>query len=458
MTEECTGSHAPKHFPLKPITSPKERPMNSEGNSAVSTGRITRRGTLAALPAAVLQLIYSGEAQAANPKAYPALKTKSYEVLDVGPGRRFRSLTEAGCFMNGIQRWNNGYAEPEQIARMGFRVIVSPGPPGYYTNDSGSHSRRWPSLVGWPPYEGNLLGPIIIEGEPGKPAPVLDTDGYGDGVLYYQTGLFATGSCDATFRRLIFRGFRRRDGYGNYAAVRLGQPTPKLPMNSQVLFEDCEISGCDNGVLGGAVGQSLTLRRCYFHDNGNDTGLAHNIYFSSGDTLTIDDVLSIRCTIGHLLKSRAASTVINNSRLLGDGGTESACMDVPDGGVLAIKGLVCEKSAGSDATWLIHYAGENQDRGNGVPFHIPSSVDIHDLTLVAPSALARHPKWTRIVGFANESGAGEADSGKGSFLVRPRADEVVAFGLLPQNVGLPCRVLAVRPELNLSSPVAVVSG
>ena len=32
----------------------------------------------------------------------------------------------------------------DDIAKMGFRLIVSPGPPGYYTNDSGSHSRRWP--------------------------------------------------------------------------------------------------------------------------------------------------------------------------------------------------------------------------------------------------------------------------------------------------------------------------
>jgi hypothetical protein len=138
----------------------------------------------------------------------------SYEVLEVGPGKQFESLTVAGVYMNSIPRWNNGYAGADRIARMGFRVIISPGPPGYYTNDSGSHSRRWPQLVGWPPYDGFLLGPVIVEGESGKPAPVLDTDGYGDGVLYYQTGLFTTGSCDATFRHLIFRGFRRHDNIG----------------------------------------------------------------------------------------------------------------------------------------------------------------------------------------------------------------------------------------------------
>jgi hypothetical protein len=379
------------------------------------------------------------------------LDLNDYEVLEVGPGKRFESLTLAGCYMNSIPRWNNGYTPPEKIAKMGFRLIVSPGPPGYYINDSGSHSRRWPSLVGWPPYEGNLLGPVIVEGEQGKPAPVFETDGYGDGVLYYQTGLFASGSCDATFRRLTFRGFRRRDGQGNYAAVRLGQNSPKIAMNSHVLFEDCEISGCDNGIMGGAVGQSLTLRRCYFHNNGNGTGRVHNVYFSAGDTLMVEDTLSTRCEIGHLMKSRAAKTTIRNTRLIGNNGTESACLDVPDAGVLDIDGLVCEKSPGSDASWIIHYSGENQDSAN-LPFHIPSSIKIRNLTMIAPPTLARHPGWP-ILGFANQSGLGATASGTGSYLVKPDADSVRTFGLSNAQAGLPHIALPAKPTLDLSSPV-----
>lgn len=378
-------------------------------------------------------------------------KPNDFEILEVGPGKRFASLTEAGCFMNSIPRWNNGFAEPDRIAAMGFHVIIHPGPPGYYVNDSGSHSRRWSQLVGWPPYEGNLLGPVVIEGAPGKPPPVLETDGHGDGVLYYQTGLFSTGSCDATFRRLTFRGFRRADNYGNYAAVRLGQSFANLPMKSQVLFEDCEFSRCDNGVMGGAVGQSLTLRRCHFHDNGNGTGRVHNVYFSAGDVLTVEDTLSTRCAIGHLLKSRAARTLIRNSRLIGGDGTESACLDVPDAGVLEIDGLTCEKSRESDAAWLIHYSGENQD-GAGVPFHPLSAIRIRDLTMIAPSELGRHPSWS-VVGFANESGLGAPRSGQGSFYVPPHAENVRVFGLRPNAAGLPCTVLAQRPALDLSSPV-----
>lgn len=408
------------------------------GLASFSSLHATLRETLKEQP---LEPEKPGRARAPSP---------SYEILEVGPGKRFPSLTLAGCYMSSTERWNGG-SDPQRTAKMGFHLIVSPGPPGYYINDSGSHSRRWPDLVGWPPYEGTLLGPVIIEGEPGKAAPVLETDGYADGVLYYQTGLFATGSCDATFKRLTFKGFRRRDDIGNYAAVRLGQTSPKIPMNSQVLFEDCEISGCDNGIMGGAPGQSLTLRRCYIHDNGNDTGRVHNLYFGAGDVLTIEDTLSTRCRIGHLAKTRAAKTIIRNSRLIGNGGTESACLDVPDGGILDIDGLICEKSPASDAIWIIHYAGENQDE-SGTLFHNPSYIKIQNLTMLAPATLTRHPGWGGVLGLANQSGSGEAASGKGSFLVTPNSQGVRSFGLTAQNAGLPCEQLKERPTLNLKSP------
>jgi hypothetical protein len=375
------------------------------------------------------------------------------ELLLVGPGKQYTSLTLAGCRLQ--QKWTStsGQSLPDPKPA---HVIISPAEPGYYTNDSGSHSRKWPQMVGWPPYEGNLYGPVVIEGEPGKPAPVLDTDGFGDGVLYYQTGLFATGNFDATFRNLIFRGFRRQDGNGNYAAVRLGQqPIASVPMQSHVLFEDCEISQCDNGIMGGAPGQSLTLRRVYLHDNGNGTGRCHNVYFGDGDVFTMDTCLSTRCTIGHLAKSRGAKTMILNTRLLGQGGTESACLDVPDGGVLSITNAVMEKSPGTDANWIIHYGGENQDAG-GAAFHVPSSVDIDGLVMVAPPAMINHPSWGGITGFANQSGAGEVASGKGSFLVRPNAKDVRVYGLKPVTVGLPCTFLPAAPQLDVTSPVKTV--
>jgi hypothetical protein len=155
-----------------------------------------------------------------------------------------------------------------------------------------------------------------------------------------------------------------------------------------------------------------------------------------------------------LLKSRAARTTVRNCRLLGDDGTESSCLDVPDAGVLEIDGLVCQKSAGSDAGWIIHYSGENQDAG-GVPFHQPSSITIRDLTMIAPDVFTRHPDWRAIlVGFANQSGLGESSSGAGSALVTPDASDVKVYGLTQRQAGLPdVQILRAPPPLDLKSPV-----
>jgi hypothetical protein len=415
--------------------------------------RLSRRAAVFGLAAAAslkaTGALAAGAGQRSDGRVSPRPKDDAYEVLEVGPDKRFRSLTLAGCFMNSVDRWNNGSAGPEPVSRMRFRIIISPGPPGYYMNDAGTRSRRWKEPVGWPPYEGILFGPVVIEGEPGKPPPLLCTDGHGDGVLYYQKGLFCTGNFDATFRRLIFRDFRRRDGKGNYAGIRLGESYLQAPMASRVLIEDCEFSGCDNGIMGGSPGQSVTLRRSHFHHNGNAAGRVHNIYVGTLDQLLVEDLLSNDCTIGHLLKSRAAKTVIRSSRLLGGGGTESACLDVPDGGVLDIDGLVCEKSAYSDAGWMIHYSGENQD-ASGAGFHKVSSVRIRNMTLLAPPQLRRLSG--RVTGFANQSGAGEATSGKGSRLIAVDAQNVQVFGLTRATAGLPCQVLSAPPAVDRRPP------
>jgi hypothetical protein len=56
-------------------------------------------------------------------------------------------------------------------------------------------------------------------------------------------------------------------------------------------------------------------------------------------------------------------------------------------------------------------------------------------------------------GFANQSGAGEAASGRGSRLVIPEAREVRVYRLPEPTAGLPCQVLPARPEIDARSPV-----
>lgn len=371
------------------------------------------------------------------------------EMLLVGPGKPYKSITAAGERL--VQKWDQSAPSPSHDP---IHMIISPAEPGYYNNDFDSYSRKWPNNNhgGWPPYHGYLAGPAVIEGEPGKPAPALACTNGGDGVLYYQKGAWITTDYDATFRRLDFAGFRRDDGEGNYAAIRLDTSDNGAARRGNFLFEDVRMTGCDDGILGGSPGQTVTLRRCEFTQNGGRNGRTHNVYIGAVDLLTVEDVLSTRAIIGHLLKSRAAKTVIRRTRLLTGDGNASACLDVPDGGVLDIDGLVCEKGPNADAGWLIHYAGENQDAG-GQPFYSVSSITIRNLTMIAPPALARHPSWP-VSGFANQSGDGEASSGKNSRLVTPDASGVQVYGMTARQAGLPgVTVLAAAPALDWTSPV-----
>ena len=127
---------------------------------------------------------------------------------------------------------------------------------------------------------------------------------------------------------------------------------------------------------------------------------------------------------------------------------------MPNAGVLDIEGLVAEKSPGTDAIWLIHYSGENQDDG-GVPFHNPSSVRIKDLTMIAPDRLTRKNASQAVFGFANQSGDGAFASGRGSRLITPQATNVKVYNLTPERAGLLCEKLAQRPQLDMSSPVRI---
>lgn len=429
---------------------PRTRSVSPSRRSALAGLALLACSPRPAATQAQAQDAEAAPAAAGLPRPEPRPVDQKFELIEVGPGKRFASLTAAGVFMNSQDRWANGDIGPDRLAKMGFHVVISPGPPGYYVNDSGSHSKRWKDYTPW--FEGNLNGPVVIEGEPGKPAPLLETDGSGDGVLYYQKGLFNTGNFDATFRHLAFKGFRRADGHGNLAAIRLDR-LGDWPINGTVLIEDCEFSACDNGVMGGGGGQKVTLSRCYFHNNGNQDGRTHNAYIGDVDELYVDQVLSTDCTMGHLLKTRAKMTVVRNSRLLGGQGSESACLDAPNAGVLDMDGVVCQKSANSDAVWLIHYSGENQDAAGGHTFHEPSSVLIRNTTLIAPPRLVRHPSWGPIQGFANQSGDGAEQSGQGSRFIRPQAANVRAYGLEPKAVGLPSTTLTTAPALDWTPPV-----
>ena len=251
---------------------------------------LTRRTFALAAASSVASCASPAREQASTVPAMP--KDHGPEVLLVGPDQKYKSITAAGERL--AVKWDPNAKTPDHSP---IHMIISPGPPGYYDLDFDSYSRKWPknNHGGWPPYHGQLMGPAVIEGEPGKPAPDLTCSGGGEGVLYYQQGAFITSDYDTTFRRLNFDGFKRPDGQGNYAAVRIGTLGENVSRPGNMLFEDVRITGCDDGILGGSPGQTVTLRRCEFSRNGGPIGRTHNIYIGpvSYTHLTLPTIYSV---------------------------------------------------------------------------------------------------------------------------------------------------------------------
>ena len=159
---------------------------------------------------------------------------------------------------------------------------------------------------------------------------------------------------------------------------------------SNTTIEGLEIFGAVDDGSANAVrheGRNLTLRNCFFHHNqmallsGGDNGTvliehctfsdsvgdqshAHNIYISAtpagvASELIVRDSKSLRANgFGHLVKSRALKTTIENCVLAMMEGETSRCIDISDGGVVVIRNNVLQQGVNSDNQEFIGIAPE----------------------------------------------------------------------------------------------------
>lgn len=109
---------------------------------------------------------------------------------------------------------------------------------------------------------------------------------------------------------------------------------------------------------------SITIENSEFYHNGDGSGLTHNLYVGKIGTLTIDNSLFMDAVVGHEIKSRAETTIIENSRIIdGPTGTASYSVDVPNGGNVVIKNNVIEQGPLSQNPAIVHFGGANTAAG-----------------------------------------------------------------------------------------------
>lgn len=172
---------------------------------------------------------------------------------------------------------------------------------------------------------------------------------------------------DITLTNLEFSGAQVADGNGAGIRYQGGN----LVINNSIFHNN------QNGLLSAADPTgSITINNSEFYSNGTGDGFTHNLYVGEVGTLTVNNSYFHDAIVGHEIKSRALTTIIQNS-VIADGPTSTASysIDLPDGGTATITGNLIEQGPLSQNTAIIHYGGE------GGPY-LPSSLVISNNTIL----------------------------------------------------------------------------
>ncbi len=162
---------------------------------------------------------------------------------------------------------------------------------------------------------------------------------------------------DITIRNLQFIGAQVSQGDGgNGAGIRY--------QSGNLTLSECYFTGNQAGILGVGDGTgTVTIEKSEFYRNGAKTGSSagytHNLYLGGLAKLTIADSYFHGANVGHEIKSRAAVTVITNTRVVdGPTGTASYSIDAPNGGAVTIANAQIEQGPLSQNPNIIAFGEE----------------------------------------------------------------------------------------------------
>jgi hypothetical protein len=231
-----------------------------------------------------------------------------------------------------------------------------------------------------------------------------------------EKGILITDT-DITITGFTFTGARIANKLGgNGAGIRY--------QGGKLALNQCYFHNNQDGLLGNADPTgSITITASEFAHNGNKTGpwagQTHNIYIGGVARADIENSYFHDANVGHEIKSRAAVTIVNNTRVVdGPTGTASYSIDLPNGGLASVTNDQIEQGPASQNPAIISYGEEgsaipgsalsvsNTLIENGLTAHVPigvsnpynQSVTLSDLNIygLTPSEL--------VSGAASQSG------------------------------------------------------
>jgi hypothetical protein len=161
-------------------------------------------------------------------------------------------------------------------------------------------------------------------------------------------GLIVQQSRAATYEDIIFGNVRVRDGNGVGVRIEgVGTTT----------FRRCEFRDSQQAIFTQNLADChVALEHCVGENLGAEDGKAHGIYCGAIGSLTVIGGTWRNVQQGHLVKSRAARTRIENVRL--EEGRASLAIDVPNGGVVEVLGCTFIQSQATGNSEIIGYGRE----------------------------------------------------------------------------------------------------
>ncbi|MDR3227229.1 MAG: hypothetical protein LBT56_06120, partial [Prevotellaceae bacterium] len=133
-----------------------------------------------------------------------------------------------------------------------------------------------------------------------------------------------------------------------------------------LIIVDCRFLRNETGILTSNDGVStLTIRNSEFGYNGNSDGYSHNLYVGYIAKVSVSGSYFHHADIGHLLKSRAALSIVMYNRLTDETDADSRAsyeLDFPSGGQAVVVGNIIQQSKNTDNPAIVSYAKEVYDR------------------------------------------------------------------------------------------------
>jgi Ca2+-binding RTX toxin-like protein len=110
---------------------------------------------------------------------------------------------------------------------------------------------------------------------------------------------------------------------------------------------------------------TITIQASEFERNGIGDGRTHNIYVTEIARLTITDSYSHDAVVGHEIKSRAAETIITNTRAYDNSSDASYTIDLPNGGHAVLTNNVIQQGANTDNSNIVSFGVEGNVHAGG---------------------------------------------------------------------------------------------